>query len=60
VLAEISTAMRVLLDHREKDQEALRKDVRGELLLLIKLYLEQLEQSELSQYQQRTVTNLWQ
>jgi DNA-binding NarL/FixJ family response regulator len=59
-LAEISTAMRVLLDHREKDQESLRKDVRGELLLLIKPYLEQLEQSDLSQHQQRTVTNLWQ
>lgn len=59
-LAEISTAMRVLLEHREKDQEALRKDVRGELLLLIKPYLEQLEQSDLSNEQQRVVSNLWQ
>lgn len=50
-LAEINTAMRVLLNHREKDKDSLQDELLAEIRALVKPWLIKLEQTELQQNQ---------
>ncbi len=50
-LAEINTAMRVLLNHREKDKENLQHELLVEIQQLVKPWLEKLEHTELQKDQ---------
>jgi len=50
-LAEINTAMRVLLNHREKDKENLQHELLDEIRQLVKPWLEKLEHTELQKDQ---------
>ena len=57
-LAEINIAMRVLLNHREKDKEHLQQDLLDEIRQCVKPWLEKLEYTELGKTQQLCVDRI--
>ena len=57
-LAEINTAMRVLLNHREKDKENLQHELLDEIRQLVKPWLEKLEHTELEKDQQLYIARI--
>jgi len=57
-LAEINTAMRVLLNHREKDKENLKHELLDEIRQRVKPWLEKLEHTELQKDQQLYIARI--
>ncbi|MEH6457756.1 MAG: LuxR C-terminal-related transcriptional regulator [Cocleimonas sp.] len=57
-LAEINTAMRVLLNHREKDKENLQDELLDEIRQTVKPWLDKLEHTELQKDQQLYIARI--